>query len=239
MNGAGRLLTRMFDSRCGEWSAAPETWLSTAEREEYARWRDAGRRREWLGGRWLVKGMIQSALAESSPERAPAGCDEIEVLSRDAAGRGRPPRALVAGRLLPWHVSLAHHGGVVCAVVSTAPGLRVGIDVVSTEALNRRACVCGPWFTVRERRWLQHSPDRQLAGTLWAVKEAVFKATNRGDPFLPERIEVGRRAVDRYTWTRDDLPQGADDSLIVSRRAGFIVAVALVRPGVTREGHTG
>jgi phosphopantetheinyl transferase len=45
------------------------------------------------------------------------------------------------------------------------------------------------WFTSAERRWLGEGPP-ELAATLWAIKEAVYKAVGARRPFAPRAIEV-------------------------------------------------
>ena len=61
----------------------------------------------------------------------------------------------------------------------------MGVDLVEPVRLGRG--FVAQWFTPAERRWL-HSDD--FAAVAWAVKEAVYKATNRGEPFRPQSVEV-------------------------------------------------
>lgn len=217
-----------FDARAGAWRDAPQTWLSAAEQEELARWRDPARRAEWLAGRWLLKGMILSTVPSMG-----SGA-EIEVLSRDPRGRGRRPCVLAAGRAVPLHVSLAHAGGTVWAALSTCPHHRVGIDVVPRGSFHDRAT--GLWFTEAEQCWLRYACDPSLAARLWAVKEAVYKAANRGEPFVPACIEIGRDNSGRFTWSRDGVPSGPDDTLFVRRTAGSSLALAVVHAACANTG---
>lgn len=217
MSAGPRLLIRSCDHKIMELCGSESGWLSPAELDELARLRDARRRSEWLAGRWLLKEVLRRNLTGACP-------GEIEVLSRDSRGRGQPPRVLLAGRLLPWHVSLAHDGGRVWAAVSTEPEIRVGIDVVPAEPVG--GCFSDLWFSAGELRWLNSSYNRLLGPTLWAIKEAVYKATNRGEPFAPARIEVAPNA-DGFTWSCDGTPCGEDDCVSVRRTDGFIVVVAI------------
>jgi 4'-phosphopantetheinyl transferase EntD len=227
VNGRPRLLTQKCDARFLDRHAHATRWLSPAEQDEFTRLRAARRRGEWLAGRWLIKGMLQRRVAEDSETTSRVELCEIEILSRDALGRGQPPRVVLAGRLLPWHLSLAHHSGIVWGAVSTDADLRVGIDVVPAEPIDLRADDL--WFTPAELRWLRRSNDRLLGATLWSVKEAVYKATNRGEPFIPARIEVSQAAAGGFRWSRDGRPCGTDDALHVRQSGENIVAVASVR----------
>jgi 4'-phosphopantetheinyl transferase EntD len=217
---------RGIDARAGAWRAAPHSWLSAAEQDELARWRDPARRDEWLTGRWLLKEMVLRLDCSMG--------SDVEILSRDVHGRGRPPCVLAFGCALPLHVSLAHAGGTVWAALSTSPRHRVGIDLVPADSFHRHA---GPlWFTDAELRRLEQPHDPFLPATLWAAKEAVYKATSRGEPFVPARIEVGRHDSGHYTWSRDGVPTSPDDTLFFRRTAGSILALAVVQAACTNTG---
>jgi 4'-phosphopantetheinyl transferase EntD len=244
-----RVRIRRIDARAGAWRVAPQTWLTSAERDELAHWRDPARRDEWLAGRWLLKEMIRRELRARSRIRQGSGAwsidvrllatsaatdSEIEVLSRDPLGRGRPPCVLAAGRALPLHVTLAHTGHVVWAALSTRFDCRIGIDVVPCGAFHDRAT--GLWFTEAEQIWLQQARDPFLPARLWAVKEAVYKATNRGESFVPARVEIGRNDSGRLSWLRDGVSSGSDDTLLVRRSAASIIALAIVSTACEKTG---
>lgn len=224
MNLPAHVCLRSIDARAGAWRAAPETWLSAAERDEFGHWRNPARRDEWLAGRWLLKQMVLGKPAHA----------ELEVLSRDPHGRGRRPCVLAAGRAVPLHVSLAHAGGSVWAALSTSPHHRVGIDVVPRGSIHDRALEL--WLTQAEQGWLRHACDPSLAARLWAAKEAVYKATNRGEPFVPARIEIGRDDFGRYTWSRDGVVPHTDDTLLVRHTARSILALAVVHTACANTG---
>jgi phosphopantetheinyl transferase len=92
--------------------------------------------------------------------------------------RGLPPSACL---------SISHSDESVLVAVCGAPGARVGVDLAAMEPP-------GPgflrmWFTAGEQAWLRRA-GRDQAPVLWAVKEAVYKAANEGEPFKPRRVEV-------------------------------------------------
>lgn len=226
MNDRPRLLTQSCDARSMGCHAEGAGWLSPAEQDEFARLRDIRRRNEWLAARFLLKGMLQRSFAGNGGSTTGIELCNIEILSRDVRGRGQPPRVLLAGRLLSWHVSLAHQDGIVWAAVSVDPDVRVGIDVVPAEPMDLRGDDL--WFTPGEVRWLRQSNDPLLGTTLWAVKEAVYKATNRGEPFVPARIDVAPDAAGGFTWSRHGIPCVRNDSVSVARLNRTIVVVASV-----------
>ncbi|MFO1093173.1 MAG: 4'-phosphopantetheinyl transferase superfamily protein [Planctomycetaceae bacterium] len=201
------------------------TWLTAAEQEELAYWRHARRREAWLAGRWLLKRMLNRAHGGMNPDAGDDGWRTWEVLSSDGHGRGRAPRVLREGRACSCHVSLAHAGDVVWGAISHAAQVRVGIDVVADRPLSHGACEL--WFTRRERVRLCPSEGR-LSPALWGGKEAVYKALNRGEPFVPAEFEVDRDCQGRWTWTHNGVSRGAGDWLDVEWAGGWIVATAAV-----------
>jgi len=233
MISSPRLLSQRYDVRSLGRDTDASRWLSPAEQDEFSRLRDKRRRSEWLAGRWLLKGMLWRSLTENGDRRSEIDLCDLEVFSRDPRGRGQPPRALFAGRMLPWHISLAHHSGIVWAAVSVAPDVRVGIDVVQAEPMDLRASDL--WFTRGELQWLERSNDRLLGTTLWAVKEALYKATNRGEPFVPVQIEVAPYPVGGFTWSRAGIPCGWNDSIRVCRLSQTIVVTVSVCSEVAND----
>lgn len=156
-------------------------WLTPAERRELARYRAPSRRDAWLCGRALAKQVIADV---SGSEPA-----EIEILSRDAEGSAVAPSLRIAGRLMPWRLSISHSDRGVLVSLSVDPNLRVGVDLASREEADPAAL--GFWFTEAEREAGCLSDPRQAA-TCWAIKEAAYKALNDGEPFVPHRYEVVR-----------------------------------------------
>jgi len=216
------ILTRSCNASSGGWPSDLRSWLSAAERDEHARLRHAPRRVEWLAGRWLLKRMLQDRLLPAGDISNESLLD-IVILSRDARGRGASPRALIDGRALAGHISLAHHDGDVWAAVSPTSEIRVGIDVVAARPVNRR--VSSMWYTPREREWLARWSDHMLGAAVWAAKEAVYKATNFGEPFSPALCEICEPLRDAWTWTGN----GSESWLDVRHLGGQFVAAAAVR----------
>ncbi len=114
----------------------------------------------------------------------------MEILSRDAAGRAVRPVVQFQNQIMPWCVSLSHSERGVLVAVSVDPEIRVGVDLAEMEDLNPRSLVF--WFTARERERLREGGAKKSAVS-WAVKEAVYKAINTGESFVPKKFEVFRR----------------------------------------------
>jgi phosphopantetheine--protein transferase-like protein len=176
---------RPLEARLSDDAAALADWLTRAELAELARWRDAARRQQWLQGRRLAKQLIQHATGASS-------LLAVQVLSRDARGLGIEPRVTVNAsdadqQTTDWRLSISHSRRGLLLAVSPATAYRVGVDLVesapSDEHFERT------WFTARERRLLAGDRASRLA-LLWAIKEAVYKAANRGRSWSPRDVEV-------------------------------------------------
>lgn len=150
-------------------------WLSAAEQEASRRFRDAGRLRAWLAGRLLAKRLVAARLATIEPGLVRSAA-EIEIQS----GR-RAPVAIVAGRTLPWSLSIAHSGRAVLVGLSCVAGMSIGVDLAEAAPAGRGFAEL--WFSRREC-------DSLAPGLLWASKEAVYKAAGRDEPFDPRRIEI-------------------------------------------------
>jgi 4'-phosphopantetheinyl transferase len=156
-------------------------WLSAAEQAAAARFRDSGRRRAWLAGRLLAKRLVCSRLAALGRD-CPRSASQIEIRSA-----GHRPVMLLNGRRLPWSLSIAHTRRAVLAALSSAPGTRIGVDLVVPESYGRG--FAATWFSPCERHAAERGACCSLA-TLWAVKEAAYKATGGARPFDPRAIEV-------------------------------------------------
>lgn len=170
-----------IDATCREAEPA-EAWLAPRERQVYARLRDPGRRAAWLAGRILAKRLVGRRLPEHSASLSPA---RIEIHSGDGRRRRSRPRVLVDGRPLDWRLSIAHSGRSLLVALAESGPVGVGVDLLEPVS-------CGPgfaevWFTPLERRLLD---DPRLWPMAWAIKEAAYKAANRGEPFRPRAFEV-------------------------------------------------
>jgi phosphopantetheinyl transferase (holo-ACP synthase) len=163
-------------------------WLSTGERQVYARLADPRRRAAFLAGRILAKRLIlfeyRAALRLGAAVVHPTDVDIDSGLLR---GQRECPRVKIAGQPLPWSLSLAHTQRAVLVALGRMPGVRVGVDLVEPVVLPRGFSEV--WFTAAERRSLREG-EPGLAATLWAIKEAVYKAAGAERPFTPRTIEV-------------------------------------------------
>jgi 4'-phosphopantetheinyl transferase EntD len=208
-------------SECGDLD-----WLSNREQAELSRFRDVRRHDAWLAGRWLAKQLLAEALP--GPPLPP---QSLEVLSRDGAGRAVRPTAFVDGRPSRWCVSVTHSRRAALAGLSLDAHLRIGVDLTEPEDLDPHALVF--WFSERERRLVRQG-DRWQTACCWAVKEATFKACNRGESFVPRRAEALPGPDEQWTCRYDVRPRVFVQKLSVSLCDGHAAAVVLasdrVRP---------
>ncbi len=171
-----------IDTTCREAEPA-EAWLTPRERQVYGGLRRPERRCEWLAARILAKRLVGERFRRRLAPIPPA---RIEIDSGDGRTRRQRPQILVDGRPLDWRLSIAHSGRslLVALIDSGRPG--VGVDLLAPVDCGRGFAEM--WFTPVERRWLAVEP--QLWPVAWAIKEAAYKATNRGEAFRPRAFEV-------------------------------------------------
>lgn len=162
---------------------SPRTWLSPAESERLGGLRTPAQRLLWLGGRWLAKQLLAELLPEG---RSSLG--DLHLESRDGRARAVRPRVYWRGRLQPWAVSISHDGDWLYAAACLAPTARLGVDVADPRFVDRRRLAF--WFTPAERRWCDLAVNPSAAAVVWCLKEALYKAENRGEPFVPRRLDV-------------------------------------------------
>jgi phosphopantetheinyl transferase len=179
-----------FDALARQWDGQ---WLSARERAELGSWRDARRRTAWMLSRLLAKQLIgEVAGGDLRPER-------IEILSRDAAGRVNRPRVLCDGALAPWSLSISHSQRGVLAALSIDRHVSLGVDLADCEAFSDG--FVETWFTPKERHWFHETQSPGIACFIWAAKEALYKACNRGEAFAPRDVEVLADGQCRYRRT--------------------------------------
>jgi len=165
-------------------------WLCDAERAELERFRHPDRRDSWVWGRVLAK--------QSLMEHCPGVVAEpaaLNICSRDARGRAVRPSVEVAGTPQSWCLSIAHSDRSVFVAIATEPGASVGVDL--TQHGKYGTGFLRTWFTKREQKFLASADDGEIAAC-WAIKEAVYKAVNNGEPFVPRRVEVRKEAHGIY-----------------------------------------
>jgi phosphopantetheine--protein transferase-like protein len=175
-------------------------WLTRAERVKLASFRNANRRRSWLAGRVLAKqlvldcgaaGLVEPTDIEIAEEAAvrPAFVSRLSALGLPAApvGRAQRPSVRVRGVQQPWCLSISHTDTAAAAAVSLDPGVSVGVDLAQSDRFARGFLEV--WFSHREQQQLAAADPLEIAAR-WAVKEAVYKAAQRGESFAPRSIEV-------------------------------------------------
>ncbi|HYU53207.1 MAG TPA: 4'-phosphopantetheinyl transferase superfamily protein, partial [Gemmatimonadaceae bacterium] len=174
-------------------------WLSESEHEVYSGLRSGLRREAYCFGRVIAKRVILAELGGAGMDRPdPAG---IEISSFDGLRFLGRPRIMVNGQIKPWSVSIAHSDRSLFVAFSATEGTTVGVDVVGVQHLNED--FMRTWLTAEERERLdRQKPERRMrsAVTLWAIKEAFYKAANAGEGFAPRSIAVWNenRAPDQY-----------------------------------------
>ena len=153
--------------------------LSPRESEECLRMRSLSRRLAYQSSRQLGKQLL-CQLSGQCPS-------DVEILSRDIKGCGTRPRVLFRGQPTHWQVSISHKENVAMILATQRQDIRIGCDLEYRQTLGEdfRAL----WFTSLEQQWLKSDSSLQSA-TLWAAKEAAYKALNEGEAFSPKRFEV-------------------------------------------------
>ena len=197
-----------LDTECASWGPA---WLNATEWAELVAWRNPRRRQEWRRGRMLAKQLVADGLSWR--------CDwqEIEILRQ---GKSRRPRISIYGEVQPWSLSISHSARGVLVALSRQPATVVGVDLTDCEPLSPGFVRL--WFTAAEVAWLHEQTTPFAANIIWATKEALFKACNRGEGFDPRRTEVLPR---RHTYR--GLPV---DCEVQSRFVDDQVAVVVAAP---------
>jgi phosphopantetheinyl transferase (holo-ACP synthase) len=145
------------------------------------------RREGWLYGRLLAKQLLATQAGELDPSR-------IDVVSQDGLGRSVRPWVLEAGRTRVGVLSIAHSTRSVLTALATEPGVTVGVDLTAIGSVDER--IVELWFRESERAWVASAgltERARRAATIWALKEAVYKATNAGEQFRPAGIAIHGR----------------------------------------------
>jgi phosphopantetheinyl transferase len=150
---------------------------------------------------------------------------EIEILSHDAEGRAIRPVVCVQNQPMPWCISLSHSTRGVLLAVSVDPAIRVGVDLAEMEELKPQSLVF--WFTARERERLREGNARRSAVS-WAVKEAVYKAINTGESFVPKKFEVFPRDKSGYECHHEGVSLRDRSRLTIWEVDDHIAVTALV-----------
>jgi phosphopantetheinyl transferase len=161
----------------------PETaanWLSQREARELAQWRNARRRCNWLLSRFVGKRLVAEA-AGVNPR-------DIEILSRDSQGRVNRPCLWRAGAPLPWSLSISHTDRGVLVALAATEQASIGVDLTLDDRFSPRFAEL--WFTPAEQSWVREANSRKIGATIWAAKEALYKAVSDGESFAPREFEI-------------------------------------------------
>jgi phosphopantetheinyl transferase (holo-ACP synthase) len=170
-----------LDGRC-------QTWLADGECHTYGTLRDRGRRQEWLLGRWLAKRLVSDRLPTVHRDERTLCLRDIEVTSRDQDNRPMRPRVTVGDRPLEGSLSITHSPTTVLVAWCETAGIGVGVD--QTPSFPATAGFMDLWFSTQERAWAREQANPHAAATLWAVKEAAYKALGWDEPFEPRTLET-------------------------------------------------
>ncbi|REK19518.1 MAG: hypothetical protein DWQ37_00145 [Planctomycetota bacterium] len=202
---------------------AAARWLSADERRAWESMRSAERKRTWLGGRTLAKRMLLQLLGETTWQRVAAA--EIHIETRSTRpGHGERPVVFVGGERLDCGLSIAHTSRGVLVAVSRDVDLALGVDLVCRADASPGGLAWS--LSTRERHWLATGPRNQRSGEqIWAMKEALYKAAQRGEGFSPAQIETVPGCPPTYPGTN-----AADVQSLESWRVdGHYAALAVVR----------
>jgi len=169
-------------------SATAQSWLAEDELALWEGFRSDVRKHSFLAGRVLAKQLLQDQHGKASQ------CHprQISIRSKTVGNMGQRPGVWVGGSRLDYEFSISHTHQSVVVTGTNRCGFSVGVDLVNRRSL-------GPAF---ERSWLTEAESTAreteqcnlTVADVWAMKEAVYKACNRGEPFAPRRVEIVCRA---------------------------------------------
>ncbi len=173
-----------FEELAVENSATALDWLSPAERVLWRRFRSPVRKQTFLAGRILAKRLLQERHSAASACKP----GQITILSDRPGSSGVRPRVTLAGRRLVYSLSISHTCDRVLVGGTNRFGLTVGVDLVRMRRLG--SAFERSWLTGAEATLLRQNQVDMTVADIWAMKEAVYKACNRGEAFTPRSIEI-------------------------------------------------
>jgi phosphopantetheinyl transferase len=144
-------------------------FLTAAEQTECARLQQPPRRLEWLGARICLKSLLLQRRWVDDPRH----CEVV----KDPRGRPRLIRLVAGGPDVRYVCSLSHKDRFACAAISSAPGLRLGVDI---EAPSPRLTRVAPAFAHDRDVVLGHRSSGERLAILWTLKEACSKVLGHG-----------------------------------------------------------
>ncbi len=185
----------------------PHDWLTESELRRCTELHDRDRQEQWLFGRLLAKELISDALDRQQIGMQPVRFNDIEIDSRDEGGQAVRPSILLGESRIDYSLSISHTDNMIAAALSHDQSVTVGVDLVSTSHTRAESLLL--WMTPRERKWLTNSGNEREVLKAWGLKEAIYKATNRGEHFVPHRIEILPNGKSRYQcFVNNQLVQG-------------------------------
>jgi 4'-phosphopantetheinyl transferase EntD len=172
-------------------------WLSADERAAHAAMQSSERRATWLAGRILAKRLLLEYAQAAGDALATFRASELHIESRSTSpGHGERPTLFLAGLAQECAISIAHSQRGVLAAVALDGKVSLGVDLAeSTDAPQALQWT----FTPAERAWLAgDAATSDRAVQLWALKEALYKACQRGEGFSPQTIDVAPGQLPSY-----------------------------------------
>ncbi len=149
--------------------AAAVHFLTEGEHAERGRLRQPARRLEWLGARICLKTLLLRRRWVDDPR-------DCEVV-KDPRGRPRLARLTASNPDGHYECSLSHKDRFACAAISSAPGVRIGVDIETVSP--RLARVAAAFVHDRDVVLGGRSSEERLA-ILWTLKESCSKVLGRG-----------------------------------------------------------
>ena len=149
--------------------AAAAHFLTADEHADGARLRQPARRLEWLGARICLK----TLLVRRGWVDDPRDCEVV----KDPRGRPRLARLTATGPDIHYECSLSHKDRFACTAISSAPGLRLGVDIETVSP--RLSRIAAAFAHDRDVVLGERSSEERLA-ILWTLKEACSKVLGRG-----------------------------------------------------------
>jgi phosphopantetheinyl transferase len=149
--------------------AAAAHFLTDEEHAERARLQQPGRRLEWLGARICLKTLLVRRTWVDDPR-------DCEVV-KDPRGRPRLARLTTSDPDVGYQCTLSHKDRFACAAISSAPGVRLGVDIETVSP--RLSRVAAAFVHDRDVVIGERSSEERLA-ILWTLKESCSKVLGRG-----------------------------------------------------------
>lgn len=231
----------IFTARFEELQTRIARWVPENELEEIqvAKWKDPSRRESWIAGRILIKRSIR-ALWKSVFSRIqihPPHSHELQIISRNDKDKGIRPEVHFNGQPLPAAFSLSHSETKVMLGVTSGAGWSIGIDLARMEDIDPiRLSWC--WSSL-ERQMIKQSPHERLqAASLWALKEACYKAMNHfQEGFNPQQVLIGVSDAGNYQLKYFGVSPGENQHLQLDQNEEEVLGIALIQPTAEALNH--